>query len=408
MTGERNILILSPWNRLWSLGGGGTTSDADLIDGLLDAGYSITLVAPPLEGDEDFPTHQRLRVHRLGAAGRVRLPWGTAYQEWASLTWRLVREGLRVARTGQRPDLVYGLSSNATPAAAICGRRLGIPSVGKLYGTFLHPFIGNRWHLALRFPEVAAFKSPVTRLVIHNDGTRGDDVAARLRVPPERIRFWGGGVDREACDRAVDEADGGTVRRELGVAPESQLLYTASRLVNWKRVDRLIRAMPAVLEEHPRAVLAVAGGGTERDRLEALARELEVAHAVVFAGAVPREGNLRAMAACDVFGSFYDFSNVGHALLEALSCGAAVVVADTGATRAVVEDGVNGLVVAPDDTEAAARAISSLLRDPALRERLGAEARRLAAERLPTRAERARVEVEMVEELIGPAARLNS
>jgi glycosyltransferase involved in cell wall biosynthesis len=75
------------------------------------------------------------------------------------------------------------------------------------------------------------------------------------------------------------------------------------------------------------------------------------------------------------------------------------VVADTGATRDFVEDGVNGLVVRPDDTRGTTAAILRLVNDRDLRVRLGTEARRRAEERFLTPEERASLELQTIAEL---------
>ena len=85
------------------------------------------------------------------------------------------------------------------------------------------------------------------------------------------------------------------------------------------------------------------------------------------------------------------------ALLEALGCALSVVVGDTGATRDFVEDGINGLVVDPDNISATANAITRLLNDADLRRRLGDEARRRAEERFLTPEQRASLELETID-----------
>jgi glycosyltransferase involved in cell wall biosynthesis len=367
------IVVLTPWDRMWSLAGGGAPSWAYLIEGMLAAGHRVDVLAAPGE-THDYPDHQR--------------------------THRLVAEAWAYSRAYGHPDLVYGFSALATPAAAICGTAWRRPSVGKLFGTFLLPAVGHPVRLQERWDEALGFRAPLTRLVVHVDGTGGDIVARWLRVPAERLCFWRNGVDRAACDAARAAADPVAVRAEFGLAPDTPLIYTASRLVNWKRVDRIVRAMPGVLERQPSARLVIGGDGEERNGLQRLTVDLGVERAVIFAGSIPRERNLRLMVSANVFTATYDYSNLGNALQEAMSCGAPVVVTDTGRTRELVADGTAGLVVGPNDVRALAAALASVLDDLALRERLASGALHAAKTRLPSKEERIGWEVAMVERLI--------
>jgi glycosyltransferase involved in cell wall biosynthesis len=396
------ILVLTPWDRMWSLAGGGAPSWAYLIEGLLESGHRVDVLAAPGE-TEDYPHHPLLRVRRMAAiktTGQVLRRERT----WVERTRHLLAAASASRREFGRPDLVYGFSAMAIPAAAISASLWRRPSVGKLFGTFLLPSVGHVRRLVGGWDEALGFCAPVTRLVVHDDGTGGDVVARWLRVPPARLRFWRNGVDRDACDAARRSVDHLSLRAEIGLAARTPLIYTASRLASWKRLDRIIRAMPELLAQHPEARLVIAGEGEEREALERLARELDLAGAVIFAGAVARERNLRLMAAADVFCATYDYSNIGNALQEAMSCAAPVIVTDTGRTRELVADGVSGLVVPPDDTSRLAQAMASVLGDERLRERLGAGALHAATSLLPSRDERIGWEVAMVEELIAESS----
>lgn len=392
--GRCSILILSPWPSLFSMGRGGTPIGADLVEALLAAGYTLDFVAPENPVWNWMPDHERLRVHRFRDPGAF-VP-GHLGRSVALLlrTVKLTLKSLGVARGHGRPGLVYAFSSHAIPAGVCCGMLFRRPTIGALFGTFLHPYLGRRVELLRRVDEVLAFKAPLDRLVILNDGTRGDEVARALRVPEERLRFWMHGLDLDACSAAM----GASARSELGL-PERPLVVSTSRLVGWKHVERILRAAPAVLTECPDAEFAISGDGPEREALEDLARELSIDHAVRFLGPLDRDVNLRLIASADVFCALYDFSCVGVALLEALGCGVPAVVADTGATRDFVEDGVNGFVVPPDDTSATAVAIGRLLADGELRARLGREARLRAEERFLRPEERSALELETIADL---------
>jgi len=388
-----SILILSPWPSIFSMGQGGTPRERDLVEALLAAGYAIDYVAPKTDQTAWMPTHDRFRIHRFGP---LRLPtrgvvgYGIS---WLERTVRLFGRGLGIAVKNGRPRVIYSMSSLTIPAGVCCGLLLRRPTIGALFGTFLYPHLSTRRARLGHFDEIVAFKSPVDRLLILNDGTRGDEVARALGVPDSRVRFWMHGLDLESCD-AARQADG---RTELGLPLNVPLVVSASRLAEWKRVDRLLRAAPAILAARAETLFAISGDGPERQALEALARELSIEHAVRFLGGLPRELNLRLIASADVFCALYDYSCVGVALLEALGCAVSVVVGDTGATRDFVEDGINGLVVDPDNISATANAITRLLNDADLRRRLGDEARRRAEERFLTPEQRASLELETID-----------
>jgi glycosyltransferase involved in cell wall biosynthesis len=392
----RSIMMLSPWPSIYSMGGsGGTPRGTDLIDSLLAAGYAIHYVAPSAAEAEWLPAHDRLHVHRYGPLRFSFRGYAGQWISWLERTLRLTFRGLAVAIRHGRPRVIYAMSSLAVPAGVWCGRLLRRPTIGALFGTFLYPHLGSRRGRLVHFEEIIAFKSRVDRLLIVNDGTRGDDVARALGVPDSRVRFWMHGLDLDSCAAARD----GDVRGELGLPADAPLVVSASRLVAWKRIDRMLRGAPEVLAARPDTVFAISGDGPEREALEALARDLSVEHAVRFLGGLPRDLNLRLIASANVFCSFYDYSCVGVALLEALGCGVAVVVADTGATRDFVEDGVNGLVVVADDTRGTATAITRVIEDPTLQAQLGDQARRRAEERFLTREQRSALELETIAEL---------
>ncbi len=127
---------------------------------------------------------------------------------------------------------------------------------------------------------------------------------------------------------------------------------TACVLLPWKRVDRAVRALPHVRRELPEALLIILGDGEETANLERLARELGVADAVRFEGAVPQEDVRRYLWAADVFLSLNDLSNVGNPLLEAMACAKPIVTLDNGATGELIRDGETGSCCPPESRRA--------------------------------------------------------
>lgn len=397
-----SVLLMTPWPWLFSMpGGGGTPIEADLLHALIGAGFDVEVLAPHADRASGFEELPGVHLHHVG---RARIPPHgplLRFCNWVELNARFALQALKVVRTNGRPRVVYGMSAFTALAAYGVGRLLGRPTVGVLLGTFLYPLLDDRRALRGAFEELIAFKLPFDRLVLLDDGTRADRVAQRLGVPAERTRFWMSGTRPAACRDAV--AGAASVRDELGLPSGAPLIVSASRLASWKRIDRILDALPRVLAEVPDALLVLSGAGPEEQALRDQAARSGVADHVRFVGALPRDTNLRLIATSEVFVSFYDYSNVGVALLEALGCAVPIVAADTGATSELLDSGA-GIVVPPDDATAAANAIIDVLTRPELAARLRSEAAEVARTRLLTVEDRAALELEMLAGLLDDAS----
>jgi glycosyltransferase involved in cell wall biosynthesis len=149
--------------------------------------------------------------------------------------------------------------------------------------------------------------------------------------------------------------------------------------INWKKgLDLLIPAMAHT----PGARLIVAGNDEEcyQLKLESLARECGVSSRVSFIGPVHNEAKWQLLRSADVFALTSYSENFGNAVLEAMACGVPVVVTAGVGLASTVAAHDAGRVV--EGTPAAiGEAIRNLLHDREARRRLGANGRRIVAER---------------------------
>lgn len=166
-----------------------------------------------------------------------------------------------------------------------------------------------------------------------------------------------------------------TLRASLTGGAARPLVLTVARLDRQKGLSYLIEAAVHV----PQAVFVVAGEGSERADLEARARATGVANRIVFLG--HRDDIPELLAASDVFVLPSLCEGLGLSVLEAMASGKPVVATKIGGIPEAVEDGVSGLLVAPQDASALAGAIRSLLQDRALSNRLAAAGRERVVER---------------------------
>jgi len=132
---------------------------------------------------------------------------------------------------------------------------------------------------------------------------------------------------------------------------------------------------------------AIVGTGIDEPRLRVLANELGVADRVIFAGALTDAEVAEAYATATVYVGLsrvdvgINAEGFGISFLEAAASGIPIVAGDSGGVRSAVSDGENGIVVPPQDVNAAVEALRSLLSDKDRRTEMGAAGRRLVETR---------------------------
>ena len=171
----------------------------------------------------------------------------------------------------------------------------------------------------------------------------------RVGLPPEKVTTIHYGLDDLPAAWGENPPD--------PVPPDARVLLCVARLTKQKGVDVAVRALPAVRERHPDAVLVVLGEGPERGRLEALAGE-----GVYLLGRVPDVASWLRRAQLLVHPVRWE--GFGLAMLEAMLAGLPVVASRVSSTPELVVDGETGRLVPPDDVEALAAAINGVLDDP--------------------------------------------
>jgi phosphatidylinositol alpha-1,6-mannosyltransferase len=211
-------------------------------------------------------------------------------------------------------------------------------------------------------------------------------VAAGRYPAREAERAAGGALRGVVVPPGVDvgrfvplaDADRRAVRTTFGLDPDRPLVLGVSRLVPRKGFDVLIDAVAGL----PDVQLAIAGAGRDRARLERRARERGVDDRTRFLGRVPDDASFPQLYACaDVFAmpcrdrwGGLEAEGFGIVFLEAAAAGVPAVAGRSGGSHEAVVDGETGFVV--DGRALDVRgALSALLADDGLRERMGAAAR---------------------------------
>jgi glycosyltransferase involved in cell wall biosynthesis len=165
-------------------------------------------------------------------------------------------------------------------------------------------------------------------------------------------------------------AEGASIRRQRGWGEET-VLISVGRLAKEKNLRRLLQAFAQVVQRHPDVRLVLLGDGPNRKELVELTQDLGIAGRVDFVGKVPFEEIPCYLKAADLFCFSSLTETQGLVTVEAMAAGLPVVAVDATGTRDVIEHGKDGLLT-PDDSQALAQAISRVLEDPQLADRLKA------------------------------------
>ncbi len=211
------------------------------------------------------------------------------------------------------------------------------------------------------YPLVVAVSEPIRQTLI----------ACGAR--PERVRKILNGIDHRAYTR--NPLAGPRIRQQLGLAPDTPVIGAVGRLEPIKRFDLLIEATARLA---PPTTLVIAGEGSARPELEALASRLGIADRLMLLG--HRDDAFDVHHAFDVYVQTSDSEGIPNAILEAMALGTPVVATNVGGTSELITDREQGLLVARRNVDQLVAAVQETLADG------DATATRVAAAR--TRVER--------------------
>jgi sugar transferase (PEP-CTERM/EpsH1 system associated) len=192
-----------------------------------------------------------------------------------------------------------------------------------------------------------------------------------IHVSTEKIVRIYNGVDQTLFTPRLDQ------RSDIapsGFLPDDALVIgTVGRLAEVKDQATLIRAFKLILERRSspkiRFRLIIAGDGPLRRKLEELVSELGMGDVVWMAG--NRDDIPDILKLLDIFVLPSLGEGISNTVLEAMATALPVVATRVGGNPELVEDGVNGYLVVPDDAESLAKAINQLMDNEELRDSMG-------------------------------------
>ena len=268
---------------------------------------------------------------------------------------------LRQAIRAWAPDVVHCYSFTAELWGAIACRLLPARErpvlISSVRGTY-EWYGRNQWRMK-------RWVSSQSASIISNSREGAEYAARQMHWPMHHFHVVHNGVSVTEPDAArVD-----LLRQHYLQNTFDTLVLFVGRLVEHKNLPRLLQAFAQVVKQRPRTRLLLAGSGPLHDALAAQIGQLGLQDHALLLGEQSEVPALMEAADLVVLPSLRE--GLSNVVLEAMALGRAVLSTPVGGIPQAIDNGRHGVLVEPTDTDALARALLTLIDDPALRERLG-------------------------------------
>lgn len=316
----------------------------------VEQGKDITLITLSPQSNDWYKLHPRVKrvgLDVLSMSAHI----GQAIRDNVR---RII--GLRRALRRVHPDVVISFLDTTNVLTLMASRGLGIPLIVSERNDPHQNSIGSAWSglrsLLYRHADAVVVQSGAIR-----------DWALRLPgikaiyVIPNPVNSTGNGSEQASRRRG-----------------SAHTIAAMGRLVRQKGFDILIEAFGRCAGKHSDWSLVILGEGPQRASLQNFAADLGIADRVNLAGQFLEPATVLKRADLFVLSSRYE--GFPNALLEAMACQLPVVSTDCsgGGPREIIRDGVDGILVPPEDVAALADAMDRLMANSNERRRLGTRA----------------------------------
>ncbi len=191
------------------------------------------------------------------------------------------------------------------------------------------------------------------------------------KIPAERITVIPNGID---ASRFKIETDKKHIKRQLGIPEEANIVGTIARLAPQKNLETFLKGAAILLSSMPELRFIIVGDGPLKKQLQEKAIELGIESKVTFTGY--RNDIPEILHIMDVFALSSWTEGLPITVLEAMAAEKPVVATRVGGTPEIIEDGLTGLLVKPNDEKSLAEGIMHILSNRLFADALGTAARK--------------------------------
>jgi glycosyltransferase involved in cell wall biosynthesis len=335
--------------------GGVASVVGNLANFLISRGHQIFFLHP---SDTTFLKRKTTKQGFPGFALRMQLPFGERHPAISLLAFSVffpigMYQIARLIRK-HRIDIVnIHYPADCFFYLALCKRILGVGLITSIHGADVFPdgTPPNKYSLAVR-----VLFSSSDLIVAPSRGFQQNFLTVFPKLNG-KTTFIHNGINLTELNGLCAES---TSKRQ------TPYILCVSACKEQKAIDVLLHAFKQVQLIDPSIRLVVVGGGPLREPLETLARSLGIQDRIEFVGQRIRSEVATLMRGCELFVLPSRFETFGIVILEAMACKKPVVATSVGGIPEIIEHQKNGILVEPDNPDALAAALVTVLKDPTL------------------------------------------
>lgn len=273
-----------------------------------------------------------------------------------------VRSILNLLKT-EKIDIINTHSGKDSFLAGIAGRLSSIK-----------PVIVRTRHLALPITSKLTYSLLPHKIVTTSEYVR--QYLISQNIPQEKIIAAPTGVDMRIFD--VDAAKN-VLKKELNIGNDANVIGTIAILRFKKGHHVLLDAVSEVLKVFPKTVFVFAGDGPQEENIKKKMQELNLTNNVFLLGL--RHDIPDILKSLDIFVLPTLQESLPQSVMQAMAMGRPVIATTVGGLPEVVEDGISGILVEPENPHALSEAVISLLKDKERMKKMGDAGRKIAQEK---------------------------
>ncbi len=312
----------------------------------------VHIITTFMEGTERIEKYDDVTIHRVGK--KRKFTQRGDFLQRIKFNSAVASEILKL-----RPDVVDASGFVSYAGSYKGAKKIKVPAVVTVHEVWQGEWVQNMGlinGLAGHFLEKHYLKYPFDEYIAVSKFTK-EKLIEKIGIAKEKIAVVYNGID-------LDLYESTTVDEKYA----NPTIVTVCRLVAYKRVDDLIRALKILKLDFPEIQLKIIGTGPKENYLRILSRDLGLEDNVNFLGKIrdTRE-MIKILKKSHVFALPSIAEGFGMVIIEAMACGLPYVASDIPPIREVTNGGIGGLLCKPKNCEDLALKIKKLLSGESLR-----------------------------------------